>query len=316
MMALLLLICGLVGLLWAFTAFESRRIEARFPPLGKGVEVGGGNIRLEDWPAQGRERGIALLLHGTSANSADMTVALGERLSAKGFRVLSADRPGYGWSDRVAGKPQGQAEMLRRAAEELGAANVIVVAHSLAAVSALAMSLESPAFVRALVLISPVSHPWSGNVTWYYPVGANPIVGLPFRYLATLPLGMIFMRKAVASVFFPNQAPQNFARSTRLPLVLRPLHFLYNCQDVVRAHAAVVELSPRYHEIRMPTEIVAGDCDHIIEPSIHAVRCAHDIPGANLTMLANVGHVPHHVVPDKIVEVFLRADRSADALEM
>jgi hypothetical protein len=111
-------------LLSSFTVWQSCVIETRFPPIGDRVEVPGGSIHISDLSAQGRERGVVLLLHGTSANLADMTVALSERLSVRGDRVLSADRPGYGCSDRVAEFPAGQAEKLRRAAEELGATRV------------------------------------------------------------------------------------------------------------------------------------------------------------------------------------------------
>jgi pimeloyl-ACP methyl ester carboxylesterase len=315
MMIAALVVGGGLALLWGFTALYAQRIEELFPALGKRVDLGLGAIEVLDRAAQGAEPGgepdAVLLVHGTSTNSADMMVALGDRLSAKGYRVLSVDRPGHGWSDRVASLPQGQADKLRRAAVQLGAAQAVVVAHSLGAVVALAMALEAPAFVRALVLIAPVSHPWPGKVTWYYPVGARPIVGALFRHLVVLPAGLAVLREAVASVFAPNSAPGDFIRATRLPLVLRPLHFLHNCQDVVGTHAAVVALSPNYPTIRAPTEIVTGDCDHVIDASIHSAGCARDIKSARLTVLAGVGHPVHHVVPDTIVDIILRADRRA-----
>ena len=208
MMVFLTALCLLLGALWVITAVGTWRIQALYPPVGRRGEVGGGGMNIVDLPAQGEERGVALLIHGVNENSADMSVALGERLSAKGFRVLSADRPGHGWSDRVASSLSRQAEMLRLAAEQLGCKRAIVVTHSLGSVTALAMALHSPAFVRALVLIAPVSHPWPGGVTWYYPLGAHPVLGPPFRHLATLPLGLVYMRTAVANVFAPNPAPR------------------------------------------------------------------------------------------------------------
>jgi pimeloyl-ACP methyl ester carboxylesterase len=306
---------ALLGILWAFTAIASRRIEGRFPPLGERVEIGGGAIHVVDRAAEGEERGVALLVHGASGNSADMSVALGERLRAKGFRTLSVDRPGHGWSDRIAGRaassPERQADMLRRAAERLGVAQAVVVAHSLAGVTGLAMALNSPEFVRALVLVAPVSHPWPGGVSWHYSLGAHALVGPPFRRLLTTPIGMALMRSGLASVFSPNPTPPGFIEATHVPLVLRPLHFRANCEDVVAAQAAVAALSPRYREIRAPTEIVTGDRDGVVYAHIHSAGCARDIAGARLTTLAGVGHAPHHVAPDRIVEIILRAERRA-----
>ncbi len=299
----------------AFTVLETRRIEARYPPAGRRVPVEGGAIHAVERPAEGEERGAVLLVHGASGNAADMFFALAGRLSAQGFRVLSLDRPGHGWSDRVGpgagSSPVVQAEALRRAAERLGVTEAVVAVHSLGGITGLAMALDHPDFVRALVLIAPVSHPWPGGVAWYYRLGAHPVLGPPFRRLLALPAGMARMRAGVASVFAPNRAPENFIEATRLPLVLRPLHFRANCEDVADAEAAVAALSPRYGEIRAPTEIVTGDSDGVVYAHIHSTGSARDIPGARLTTLKGVGHSPHHVEPQRIVEIILEAERRA-----
>ncbi len=279
-------VLGVIAALGSFTAVQTRKIEARYPPAGRRVEVGGGAIHVLDRPAKGDERGAVLLIHGASGNASDMFVALAERLTRRGFRVLSVDRPGHGWSDRVGGRaassPVLQAVMLRRAAEKRGVGRAVVVAHSLGAIAGLAMALDHPDFVQGLALIAPVSHPWPGGVAWYYSVGAHPLFGPPFRRLLTLPIGMARMGSAVSSVFAPNPTPPGFIEATRLPLVLRPLHFRANCADVAYAETAVAELSPRYVEIRAPTEVVTGDSDGVVYAHIHSKGLARDVPGARL----------------------------------
>ncbi len=261
----LIALLGLVAALASCTALEVRRIEARYPPAGVRIEVGGGAIHVLDQPAKGEERGAVLLIHGASGNASDMFVALAEQLASRGFRVLSVDRPGHGWSDRIGGRavssPFFRPPLLRRAAEKLGVARATVAAHSLGAIAGLALALDHAEFVRGLALIAPVSHPWPGAIAWYYTVGAHPLFGPLFRQLLTLPVGMFRMRSAVAGVFAPNRAPPGFIETTRLPLVLRPLHFRANCEDVAYAEAAVAELSPRYGQISAPTEVVTGDSD-------------------------------------------------------
>jgi pimeloyl-ACP methyl ester carboxylesterase len=310
---------AVVAALWVFTAVETRRIEARYPPTGTQVDVGGGAIHILDRAQRGEPRGAVLMIHGASGNAADLSVALADRLSEAGFRVLSVDRPGHGWSARAAGargsSPVLQAEAILRAAQRLGVIQAIVVGHSLGCVTSLAMALEEPGFVRALTLIAPVSHPWPGGVAWYYNVGAHALLGPPFRRLLTLPFGMARMADAVKGVFAPNPAPPSFIEATRLPLVLRPLHFRANCEDVAHAEAAVGALSPRYGAIRVPTEIVTGDSDSVVYAHIHSAGCARDIPGAQLTTLAGVGHSPHHVAPERIVAIILEAERRAQARE-
>ena len=116
----------------SFTAIEVRRIEARYPPAGVRVEVEEGVIHVLERPAKGEERGAVLLVHGASGNASDMFVALADRLASRGFRVLSLDRPGHGWSDRIGGRavscPLLQAGLLHRAAEERGVVRATVAA--------------------------------------------------------------------------------------------------------------------------------------------------------------------------------------------
>ena len=314
-MTVLIFALALFAALGVFTAVQTRRIEARYPPAGTRVEIGDAAVHVLERAPLGEPRGAVLMVHGASGNAADLDVALAGRLSDAGFRALSVDRPGHGWSARLDGNqrssPVLQAETIVRAAQCVGVDEAIVVGHSLGCVTSLAMALEAPGFVRALILIAPVSHPWPGGVAWYYTAGADPVFGPPLRRLLTLPVGMARMRGAVRAVFAPNPAPAGFIEATRLPLVLRPLHFRANCEDVAHAETAVAALSPRYGAIRAPTEIVTGDSDRVVYAHIHSAGSARDIPGARLTTLAGVGHSPHHVAPERVVEIILEAERRA-----
>ena len=158
-----------LGLL-AFTAVASRVIEARFPPVGERIAAspGGAAVHIVERSPSAPARGAVLLVHGASGNFADLDAALGGRLAALGFRVFAVDRPGHGWSDRLAGadaaSPAGQAAALRAALARRGVERTIVVVHSLAGMLGLAMALDAPEFARGLVLLAPVSHPWPGGV--------------------------------------------------------------------------------------------------------------------------------------------------------
>ncbi len=314
-MTVLFALLALVGLLAVFTIGASRRIEARYPRVGVTVDLGDGAIQALDRAADGEERGAVLLIHGASGNSADMYGALAERLAAQGFRVVSVDRPGHGWSDRFGGaagaSPATQAAALRRAAEKLGVAQAVVAVHSLGGLVGLALALDHHEFVRGLVLISPVSHPWPGGVAWYYTLGARPWLGAPFRRLLALPAGLVLMGRGVAGVFAPNPAPPNFIERTRLPLLLRPRHFRANCEDVAHAEAAVAAMSPRYGAIRAPTEVVTGDRDGVVYAHIHSQGLARDIAGARLTVFEGVGHSPHWVEPERVAAIIVEAARRA-----
>ena len=302
------------GALFLFTHWRTRRIEAHFPPVGVLRDVGGGVLHIVEQAPIGPERGAVLLVHGASGNHADMMAALGPRLAASGFRAIAIDRPGHGWSSRSGRRqssPALQAALIREALARHGVHQAIVVVHSWAGALGLAMALEAPQFTRALVLLAPATHPWPGGVSWYYPLAAAPGLGWLFRHFLVMPAGLMTMAAAVASVFAPGAPPADYADTTKLPLVLRPAHFLANAEDVVDLKPFVTEWAPRYREIRTPTLIVTGDRDGVVYAHIHSVGCARDIPGAVLTTLPGIGHSPHHSAPDAVIAAILEAERRA-----
>jgi pimeloyl-ACP methyl ester carboxylesterase len=315
---LLALLC-VVGALFAFTLWQVRRIEARYPPAGVLVAAGEDVVHIVERPPIGRERGAILLVHGASGNHADMMAALGAPLAALGFRVFAVDRPGHGWSSRRAGRrqssPQRQAALIRAALASRGVTQALVVVHSLSGALGLAMALEAPAFTRGLVLLAPVSHPWPGGVDWRYTLAAAPGLGWGFRQLIVPPAGLMTMAAGVRSVFAPNPTPADYIKATKLALVLRPAHFLANAQDVADLKGFVTALAPRYGEIRAPTAIVTGDRDAIVYAHIHSAGCVRDIAGATLTVLKGIGHSPHHSAPESVVAAILEVERRARAGE-
>jgi pimeloyl-ACP methyl ester carboxylesterase len=307
---------GALSLLsFAFTLWLCRDLERRFPPVGHGVELGPGRIHVVETAPVGRERGAVLLAHGASGNFADPHVALSARLAAEGFRVYAVDRPGHGYSDRLAGRaaasPRRQAAFLRQAMESLGVGQAIVVVHSLSGVMGLAMALDAPEFTRGLVLLAPVSHPRETGVSWYYTAAALPVVGTLFRWLVVPLAGLASLGGALQKTFAPNAAPPDYARRTRLALVFRPWHFRANAEDFVVLCEAARALSPRYREISTPTAIVMGSEDTLVSADLHARACAREIPGATLALLPGIGHSPHFAAPEKVVEAILDVDRRA-----
>jgi pimeloyl-ACP methyl ester carboxylesterase len=319
MNAIWLAVLGALAAPFVFTLWQARRIEARYPPIGPIVDVGEAAIHMVERAAIGPERGVVLLVHGASGNHADMMAALGAPLAAAGFRIIAVDRPGHAWSwrrqQRGLSSPARQAALIRAALASRGVAQAIVVAHSWAGVLGLAMALEAPSFTRALVLLAPVSHPWPGGVSWYYTLAATPALGWLFRHFVVMPAGLLATRAGVRSVFAPDAPPADYVRSTKLPLVLRPRHFLANAEDVVGLKSQVEALAPHYGEIRAPTAIVTGDRDGVVYTHIHSLGCVRDIPGAKLVTLQGVGHSPHHSAPERVVAAIVDVERRARAGE-
>ena len=297
LVSLALLALVLVAGLALFTVWQTRVIEARFPPAGKFVNVEGGRLHYVEFMPQGAPRATVVLLHGASGNAANMTAALATPLAARGFRVLAVDRPGHGWSERILGRlaadPAAQARMTAEAMQAAGAPRAIIVAHSLGAVVALNMALDQREAVQALVLVSPVSHPWPGGINWTYRAGAHPLWGPLFANLIVMPAGLSRLPASVAGVFAPATAPPDFVEATAAPLVLRPREYQDNAQDVASLYDFVVGQAPRYPQISVPVAVLTGDTDSVVLRHIHSDGLARDIKGATLQVITGEGHAPH-----------------------
>jgi pimeloyl-ACP methyl ester carboxylesterase len=65
--------------------------------------------------------------------------------------------------------------------------------------------------------------------------------------------------------------------------------------------------------LAMPVEVVNGTADDITEGMRHAEAFAALVPGARVTTLPGVGHMPHHADPDAVVAAILRVALPAGA---
>lgn len=298
------------------TLLIAARIETRYPPAGPFVPVRGGRIATIQAGPNPSPKGTVVLLHGASANAADPMTALGEGLVAAGFRVVALDRPGFGWSDRLAGadmaSPKAQGDAVAQALASLGLGPAIILGHSWSGALATALALDHPEAVAGLVLVSPVAMPLPeiGPIPWYYRLALwPPVTWLLSRTVAT-PVGLYSLPKVGTGVFRPQDAPRGYLDASRAALVLRPATMLANVQDLVGLPEALRIQSRRYGEIAVPTVIVTGNRDAIVPAERHAEPLAKRIPGARLVVLPGIGHMAHAVsAPAVIDEVESLAER-------
>jgi pimeloyl-ACP methyl ester carboxylesterase len=292
------------AVLAAVSIVGARRIAQAHPPAGRFVEVGGARLHVVDIDERAQpsdDDPPVVLLHGASGNLEDMRLALADRLKER-HRVILFDRPGHGWSEREADEasPARQAAMIAEALERLDVGRAVVVAHSFGGSVATALALEDPGRVAGLVLIAPVLYPWSTGIAWYYSFAATPILGPLFAHTLAVPVGSLLLQPVARTVFAPQQAPTDYADRAAIELVLRPETFLANARDVAGLNAFVTRQAPRYASIKAPTVIITGDRDTIVSPDIHARAFAAKVPQSKLIVLEGVGHMPHHVAPDRV----------------
>lgn len=303
---------GLAALLAAFLAAlalfshsKARAFERAFPPRGTLVDTPCGRLHVTRRDPPGAPVANIVLIHGASGNNADMMAPLGDRLAARGFRVLAVDRPGHGYSDRLAqdaSSPAAQARAIRTALEQAGVGQAIVVGHSWAGAVATAFALDHADFTQGVVLLAPVTHPWPKGVRWYYRLAATPVLGWLFTRTLLLPVGLASLNGALAGVFTPQPAPEGYAATIGAALALRPRVFRANAEDIADLRSHLEKQAPRIPEIAIPVAILSGDRDAVVLTERHSYGCAREIAGATLEMLPGVGHSPHWAAPEKTVE--------------
>ena len=287
------------------------RSEAAYPPAGPFVAVNGGRLAtIQDGPADGPP---IVLLHGASANASDPMEGIGRLLAARGFRVIAFDRPGFGYSDRIAGDaaaaPSVQARVIAEALEHMGVGPALMFGHSWAGALVLALALDHPERVSALALAAPVAMPMPDrmpDLPWYWKLAVKPPVAWLLSRTVGPPLTQRFLPEAARRVFQPQPARPDYAEAARAALVLRPATLLANVQDLLGLPAALAAQSPRYGEIRVPTLVISGAADPIVRSASQAEPLARAIPGAHLVLLPGIGHMLQYVAAERVADEVAR----------
>jgi pimeloyl-ACP methyl ester carboxylesterase len=296
---------GCAALVGARAAEREAAAEARYPPVGRIVEVAGRNVHAH---VEGSGPDL-VLIHGASGNLRDFTFALSDQLAER-YRVIAFDRPGLGWTDPLpdgANGPMEQADLLRAAAESLGVRRPVVVGHSYGGAVALAWGLGAPQDTSALVILAGASHPWEGPLSLTQTVPATALGRFVINPLVTAFAGPDTVDGALRNVFRPQPVPDGYSEHVGTGLTLRRESLQRNAAHLATLKPHLEAMAPRYPGLPMPVEIVHGTADRTVGLRIHGERLAEDVPGATLTRLDGVGHMPHHVAPEAVIAAIHRA---------
>jgi pimeloyl-ACP methyl ester carboxylesterase len=287
-------------------AARARRAEAKYPPTGRFVTVGGGRVHAH---VEGTGPDV-VLIHGANGNTRDWSFDVIPRLAGR-YRLIAMDRPGMGYSDRVTrgfvDSPAQQADRLRAAAAALGAEKPIVVGHSYGGAIALAWALDHPDALSALVLLGAASNPWRGGLGWLYAVNSSRLGGATLVPLISAYGTYDYAQTVLDRIFAPQRPPPGYDDYVGIGLVLRPDTLRANARQVNGLKPHVRAMVPRYPGIRVPTEIVHGTEDRVVPLWIHGEPLSRQIPTARLTRLGGIGHMPHHNAPAAVDAAIDRA---------
>ncbi len=311
-MILLEILLGLVLALGLYSALYTARVSRTYPPRGRFVDVDGTRIHyVEMGPAEPTGAPI-VLVHGASGNLGDMTESLMPDLAGR-HRVVAFDRPGHGWSERPrAGDmsdPAAQARLLHEACRKLGIEKPVLLGHSWGGAVATAWALEFPDELSGLLVLAGATHVWEGEAAWYHRLVTTPVAGPLFLRTLMAPAGRFLADAGVKGVFAPDPVPAGYVHAIGLPLLFRPGHFRSNSMDSGRLRSHLIRQSKRYGGIRVPTIIITGNRDQVVWAKLHSYALHGEIAGSELIKLAGIGHMPHYVRPDVVIDALERLAR-------
>lgn len=315
-MNILLTVLGLLLLvllaLALFTHRTARRIEAFLPARGQFVNVPGARLHV-------REAGsgpAVLLVHGLGGQSAHFDYGVFEEL-AKNHRVVAVDRPGSGHSTRDAATPADvstQAAALAVLIDRLGLERPTVAGHSLGGAIALTLAIEHPDKVGALALVAPLTHVQDTAPEVFKALAIeSPWLRKVFAWTLAVPASIAGSKKVLGAVFAPESAPRDFAVKGGGLLGLRPRQFLAASADMQALPGHMPGVQARYAQLQVPTGVLYGRDDAILDWQKNGQALADKVAGARL-QLVDGGHMLPVTQPQAVAGFIAECARMAAPL--
>jgi pimeloyl-ACP methyl ester carboxylesterase len=247
-----------------------------------------------------------ILLHGFGASVFSWREVM-DPLAEIGT-VYAYDRPGFGLTERpIEGEWQGlnpysqegQVKMLADFMDSQGIENAILVGNSVGGTIATAFSLKYPDRVQALVEVGAAIYP---NGEGMIPSWAGFLLNTPQAER----IGPWFMRSIrnwgpdlIKTAWHdPKRIPEAVISGYQVPLMVD--RWDRGLFEILRGRGAV-DLSSNLMGIQVPVLVITGDDDRIV-PSNLSVKLASEIPGAELKVLPNCGHVPQEECPQAFLD--------------
>jgi len=252
-----------------------------------------------------------VLIHGNAGNALDFDLGAIEALDDH-YRVIAIDRPGHGASERSskADTVEEQAKVLHDELAKLGVEHPILVGHSWGGSLALAYALLYPKDLAGMVLLAPAAYPDQNDPFLLRLAGKVPLIGEIGAMLGGSFLSRRVLRGGLEKAFYPQKLPDSYFRTVLKSWLGRRQLKAYFA-DEAQLKNSLTAMSPRYSGLTVPTVIVTGDHDQIVNPATNAHRLHSTIPGSVLLELRDTGHEIPQTHPESILQAIGMLDTSS-----
>ena len=287
----------------AVSAFVNHRLAERAertnPPLGRYVEVGGVWLHFVEHGA-----GEPLvLLHGNGSMVEDFASSGLIDMAAERFRVIAFDRPGHGHSTRprdTVWTDVAQADLIASALGQMGVSRALVLGHSWGCSVAIALALNHPELVSALILASGYYYPSARADVVAASGPAIPISGDIIRYAVSPWAARALWPVLTRKIFGPARVPSKFDGFPK-ELTFRPSQIRASAADSALMIPDAFARQSRYHELRVPVAVVAGEQDRLIDIDEQSGRLHAELPQSTLRRLPGMGHMIHQTATNEVM---------------
>jgi len=273
------------------------------------IEVNGLTVHYK---LAGAGQPVFVLLHGFGSSTFSWRHVM-EPFSHLGT-VIAFDRPAFGLTERpLPGDWEGQSpygtaaqvDLTLALLDRLGVRNATLVGNSAGGTIAILTALRSPERVDALVLVSPAIYETGGDSPWLRAASALPQV----RHLSPLLVRFLVGRleSALPSAWHdPSRIGPDVLDGYKKPLQADNWDRAFWEFTVADREMGI---ETQLKDVAMPTLVIAGDDDRWV-PTAQSIRLSSELPGADLAVLPNCGHVPQEECPLEFMDAVMDFLRS------
>lgn len=259
------------------------------PRLGRFLEIDGRTVHVID---EGDGEPV-VLLHGWGSLAQEVIAGFS---GLDGFRLIAPDRPGYGFSDPIDGElrgPDAQAVWLGGVLDALELDAPILAGHSFGASVAASFATSVPDRVSRLMLIAPFCRPTRYPATIFVHFAASAVGG-PIRSSILPALLPVVGPSRMAAVLAPTPVPDYLADFPYAHLV-RDHSVLSMAAEIGAFNGCMARWPAVGGHFPGPVSIVAGAKDTVAVPDWHVSWLTEHMPQAEVILLDEAGHAPHHM---------------------
>jgi len=271
-------------------------------PDGQFIEINGIDVHYKK---TGSGELVFILLHGFGASTFSWREVM-TPLSDYGT-VIAYDRPAFGlterplnWDGESPYSQESNMALLLGLMDAMDIEEAVLVGNSAGGTLATAFTLVHPERVKALIEVDAALYftmPDSPLLSWLLETPQMDRIGPLVARILGRSRGEKFLENAFHDPALLEANPE-IIEGYRKPLMIE------NWDKALWMHtqaSQAPELADRLDQITVPTLVITGDDDRIV-PTKSSVRLAEDIPGAQLAIFQNCGHMPQEECPAAFIE--------------